>query len=342
MLKPIDFFEKNLIEPSSYDHALPNFTNAYICASISELCYENLVNAEYTDEYYKTAVISKLEQWGLTPEDASKTIFINTDKDEDSTSDTQGLIIFHNEIVFIAFRGSEKNFNDWFTNLQIIKKKSPFSDGRVHRGFLSAFNSIIKKEPDKESDNLFKKHLENIKTSKYIWLTGHSLGGALASIAASYIIKEIKPISGIYTFGSPRVGDTKYRDDLNRKLTYKYWRFIYQNDLVADIPFTTIWGLRSRFLPFGFHREGFMLQLLTNMETKLLRIVYKNGTCKVCHHYHGKKASDHSMECYRNSLLDLACKEKHLEHKQLKMELDNEIYLTDEEINKIEKNKPLI
>ena len=342
MIKLIEYFEPNLTEPSDYDNASPNFTNAYICASISELCYKSSVDAEHTDQDYKAKVISKLEQWGWTSEDAEKTIVIDSreieDEDGDTVPGTQGLIVFYKDIVFIGFRGSEKKFNDWFTNFKFLKKKSPYSKGQVHKGFLKAFNAIIPEGGNAEDS--FKKILEQIRSAKSIWLTGHSLGGALASIAASYLLHSGISLSGIYTFGAPRVGEAEYRDDLNGKLTYKYWRFLNGNDLVPDLPFPGILGLPLNFLPLGFSREGFMLRL-TEQEPQLLRTVYKDGTRKIWDHYDGTNAKDHSMGYYRERLLKLAGKEKNLEPEQLKMELETEIYLNDQEIEEIEKSKPL-
>ncbi|VDM41225.1 unnamed protein product [Toxocara canis] len=71
-----------------------------------------------------------------------------------------------------------------------------------------------------------------------LWITGYSLGGAMASIASTIIVRD-----GIYkaekvklvTFGQPRTGDHKYALTHNKLLYYTY-RVIHQNDIVPHIP----------------------------------------------------------------------------------------------------------
>uniref|UniRef100_A0A0K0FE54 Lipase_3 domain-containing protein n=1 Tax=Strongyloides venezuelensis TaxID=75913 RepID=A0A0K0FE54_STRVS len=71
-----------------------------------------------------------------------------------------------------------------------------------------------------------------------VWITGHSLGGAMASLTAAnigyhkYVSKEkIKAI----TFGEPRVGDFEYSQGFDNVVGYSY-RVIHHRDPVAHIP----------------------------------------------------------------------------------------------------------
>jgi len=77
---------------------------------------------------------------------------------------------------------------------------------------------------------------------KYI-ITGHSLGGALASILAlnttTRVINPVwkNPQSCLITFGQPRVGDQAYADLHDEVIsTFKKLRFVYMADIVARIP----------------------------------------------------------------------------------------------------------
>lgn len=347
MMTPIEYFDPKLIEPSDYHQALPNYINAYICASISELCYKSSVKVQHTDRKYKEKVIASLKKWGWTDEYAEKTIVINSRKieyeNEKIIPGTQGLIIFHQNVVFIGFRGSEKKFNDWFTNFTVSKKssqdyKGKIHDfqGKIHRGFLEAFHAIVPENGVTNAD--FEKIIAEIR-GKQIWLTGHSLGGALASVAASYLLSRDIDIEGIYTFGAPRVGDPEYRDFLNESLTYKHWRFMNENDLVPDLPLPlSFLKIMFNFLPFGFSREGCMLRL-TEGEPELLRTVDRGGTRKRWQTYNGINARDHSMGNYRSRLLKLAIKVNDIKFEDLQMPLENELDLSNEKIKEIENDK---
>ncbi|KAK5979012.1 Triacylglycerol lipase [Trichostrongylus colubriformis] len=71
-----------------------------------------------------------------------------------------------------------------------------------------------------------------------IWVTGHSLGGALASLAASYIISEEQVPSStvqLVTFGQPRVGNVFYAMAHDRQMAYSF-RVTHWRDIVPHIP----------------------------------------------------------------------------------------------------------
>ena len=65
-----------------------------------------------------------------------------------------------------------------------------------------------------------------------IWVTGHSLGGAMASLVAQRLAIDGYPVRAVYTYGSPRAGDRKFRD------AYRLpnYRFVNDNDLVPHLP----------------------------------------------------------------------------------------------------------
>lgn len=308
MKKPIEFFTPVLPEPPNYNKALPYFCNAYICASIAKLARKESVIAAHTNDEYKEAVRKTLTQWGL--DDAEKPVFINS-KEIGGHPGTQGLIFFHNDTAFIVFRSTERKLNDWMTNLNSRQTDCPYTEGRVHRGFLEAFEAIV----IEEGENLpaFEEVIERLQNAKNgVWITGHSLGGALASIAASYLLNSNIRVSGIYTFGAPRVGNDEYRDYLNKRLTYKYWRFMHKSDLVPDVPFPLS---RLKWLPHlavtGYSREGCMLRLTDEGDYyEVLRLVDRNGKRTRLGPYHGSTWDDHSVDFYRDRLLYLARRDK--------------------------------
>ncbi len=127
----------------------------------------------------------------------------------------------HDSIV--VFRGTEPNeWNDIQADANAITALAE-TVGRVHRGF--------KTETD-ELWPLIEKELEANKLPLYF--TGHSLGGAMATICAgrcllSYIHSE--PIE-LHTFGSPRVGCKRY---INHA-PIKHYRWVNNNDIVTRVP----------------------------------------------------------------------------------------------------------
>ena len=68
------------------------------------------------------------------------------------------------------------------------------------------------------------------KGDRTIFLCGHSLGGAIATVCASRLEKDVEEL---YTYGSPRVGGDIFRDNL----LVDHCRVVNNNDMVAKVPF---------------------------------------------------------------------------------------------------------
>lgn len=153
-------------------------------------------------------------------------------------SDTQCLLVTTNKCAIIAFRGSEMNLEDWATNLDVALRKpswDPNAAYRVHTGFDKALEAIWKQLYNELKGRVLSHNLP-------IWLTGHSLGGALATLAALRLHDELlkhgtgATIAGLHTFGQPRVGDTACARALDAQFGKRYFRAINQRDVVPRIP----------------------------------------------------------------------------------------------------------
>ena len=129
--------------------------------------------------------------------------------------------IFENsEHIIIAFRGTEpKQMSDVKADLLAIKRKSK-TEGRVHMGFKLELRKLW---------SSIEGVLQRNK-SKKLWITGHSLGGAMATLCASRL-EEREPI--LYTYGSPRVGGKEFCDGMQ----VTHYRFVNNNDIVTGVPF---------------------------------------------------------------------------------------------------------
>jgi triacylglycerol lipase len=106
--------------------------------------------------------------------------------------DSQAFMAGNAEMIIIAFRGTEPTtLQDWMTDVKIRRKTGPY--GKVHRGFLKGFQVVWP-----EIRSVINKWQTQAQS---LWLTGHSLGGALATLAMASLGEEAKPVNGLYTFG---------------------------------------------------------------------------------------------------------------------------------------------
>jgi len=123
----------------------------------------------------------------------------------------------------LVFRGTEpSDWNDIKADLNVASILAE-TVGHVHRGF--------KKEADDIWGDLEQILLANEKT---LWMAGHSLGAAIATICAARCKLgrfQTQPIE-LYTFGSPRVGDHVFVNHTE----VKHYRWVNNNDLVTRTP----------------------------------------------------------------------------------------------------------
>jgi triacylglycerol lipase len=157
--------------------------------------------------------------------------FVLTATFENTGTDTQGLfgVAFDNTLV-VAFRGTDEKGYDWITNVRFSHQVYPYgnSDSRVkvHRGFITAYKSVRETILEKARQSSFDR----------VMCTGHSLGGALATLAAvdiQYNIAEKEVVC--YTYGAPKVGNKPFASSYNKRVPQTY-RFVNENDIVPKLP----------------------------------------------------------------------------------------------------------
>ncbi|MCB0195573.1 MAG: lipase family protein [Anaerolineae bacterium] len=159
--------------------------------------------------------------------------FVITAKFENKGTDTQGLFgEAHGNTYVVAFRGSEETgIADWITDLKFIPMVYPYGKPNdksmtVHSGFMGAYNSVRE---------AVQKAVKSTKHKQVVFV-GHSLGGALASLAALDTAYNIpgKEIS-CYTYGSPKVGNDNFVKAYN-KLVPNTYRCVNGRDMVPSAP----------------------------------------------------------------------------------------------------------
>ncbi|KAI9148075.1 Lipase (class 3) [Paramyrothecium foliicola] len=133
------------------------------------------------------------------------------------------------EIIF-AVRGS-KTLRNWGTNLDYKGITSLLAPGAwMHRGFYNAWREIARDVRTALFSTIIKYPDYNIV------LTGHSLGGAVVTIAAAYLRAIDRYELDLYTYGQPRVGNSKFSDFISNQ-PGRLYRVTHNNDIVPKMPF---------------------------------------------------------------------------------------------------------
>jgi triacylglycerol lipase len=148
------------------------------------------------------------------------------------STDTHALIVEQPDCVIIAFRGSS-SIRNWITDAEFERNlwKHQLA-AEVHDGFLLAFDSII---------DLLCVQLKTIGLAgRPLFFTGHSLGGALAVLAA-LDFKDLFKIHSVITFGQPRVGDSAFKQLYDAALGDRTYRLVYKEDIVPRVPHLPAW-----------------------------------------------------------------------------------------------------
>lgn len=165
-------------------------------------------------------------------------------------TDTQCAILPGETATTIVFRGSESS-EDWETDFNTKLERAQFdqnvirelivqpqqkiypytgssqSGALMHTGFVTAYFAVRDQIHD---------YIKNNPVSSVI-VTGHSLGGALATLCAvdvQYNFSDRVTIEA-YTFGAPSVGNDGFRDSYNQRVPNSY-RIVHGMDLVPELP----------------------------------------------------------------------------------------------------------
>ncbi|MEO0447847.1 MAG: lipase family protein [Verrucomicrobiota bacterium] len=157
---------------------------------------------------------------------------------------TQGFALELEDRMVLVFRGSDEKA-DWLLNLKIAKT-APWNStyaGRVHKGFHQGLELVWEKAVAP-----FLAHSKD----KPITVVGHSLGGALAVLAAHRIGKE--RLASLFTFGQPLAGDRRFARAQDERSQKRYFRIVNDRDIVARIPPRPIYQ-HAGLLKF-LNREG--------------------------------------------------------------------------------------
>jgi triacylglycerol lipase len=160
---------------------------------------------------------------------------------------TQAFIVADPEKIILTFRGTD-SLRDWIGNFDIDLVGGPLG-GKVHEGFSRALSLVwkdiqltfdaLKPKAVATREQLQKGDMPEVKAPS-LWITGHSLGAALATLAVARLREKDQAVHGLYTFGSPRVGDRDFQEEFNADFRSKAFRFVNKNDAVTRIPMRSL------------------------------------------------------------------------------------------------------
>lgn len=146
-----------------------------------------------------------------------------------SGSVTQAIVYTIHRKCVVAFRGTEvKHINsvaDIISDINFAMVDF-YGKGLVHKGFKLAFDEVLS---EKVGLWTYVQELMDRGAADELYFTGHSLGGALATLAAVYLDSLPHPL---VTFGAPRVGNPEFCSHLPEET----WRFINAGDPVPYLP----------------------------------------------------------------------------------------------------------
>ena len=135
--------------------------------------------------------------------------------------------------IVVSFRGTQAPsiLKNWLgTNLDLGGTlQFPYKDlpkVGLHSGFWKAFQEL------KTEIVVTLREKMRVHPGASILLTGHSLGGALATVAAFELAHAGFPIVVVLNFGSPRVGNIEFVAELH-KLVPQFWRVTHSHDPVG-------------------------------------------------------------------------------------------------------------
>jgi hypothetical protein len=170
-----------------------------------------------------------------------------------SRNSAQAAVVEHRDYICFAFRGTDQ-LADWLDNIQVSRVRALF--GEFHRGFWESnedvfhdmrlhYNALRQRTIDEARKAASRKTKGSkaksgkaplIVNQRPLFFAGHSLGGAMATIASAHFAAEDAAYHATYTFGQPRAMTLETARDFNEWSGKRFYRFHNNNDLVPRVP----------------------------------------------------------------------------------------------------------
>lgn len=151
-------------------------------------------------------------------------------------------IVWNKNEVAVAFRGTEPTeISDVLADLNAWPDDPMIGHGKVHNGFQNELEKLWGDVTKSVTPHLGKK----------LTICGHSLGGAMATIAASRFSMDLE-VHTLFTYGSPRTGTQDFIDAFKH---VRHFRFVNNNDIVPTVPLWLM-GYRHHSTPMYIDFHG--------------------------------------------------------------------------------------
>lgn len=204
-------------------------------------------------------------------------------------TDTQGFAAWSDRLAVIAFRGTT-NLADWLRNMDRSMVRREWAAGRVHLGWSEAVESV---------GGQLRYAVKHMPLGVPLLLTGHSLGGALAVLAAAWLEHDGARPAGVCTFGQPMVGNRAFAESLRAPLL----RVARGRDGVPILPpnrilATSRWCHAGGFAWLNEGRDASGPGAWRDYSRGAARMIQIDGSL-------APQAADHSMEGYYRDLAAL-------------------------------------
>lgn len=239
----------------------------------------------------------------------------------DFTPDVQALWLDSKDLIVLSIRGTEQDsMIDWKTDLatsfQLNHKYLSFWKKNIHSGYERSLE-IMNQWLNAKIEFIFQKypHASNIP----VYITGHSMGGALATIAMTSLIERNKTVpfekrlnlKSVYSFAAPRIGNINYAqyfDKLANESHVNFFRIVNKNDFVTRAPCID-------YVHFGSYlqiiekkkteAQPSAIDILVNpMSKKYHECAYGAATLDSIYNYKSY-INDHRLESYYEILKDI-------------------------------------
>lgn len=185
------------------------------------------------------------------------------------------------KMYIVAFRGSASK-KDWQSNLKVdmipfggtnLKESREIVDSKakethipkVHKGFSEYTDVVLNTLVDSDNDGIMELDLFNeLKNNpnSYLMLTGHSLGGAVATMLAERLVAYGMPKDRMFTvtFGAPAIGNKEFADAYGDKIN-----LLRVTNMADPIPgsLQTFFG---KYTQFGNHLRYKLSPALSEMQ----------------------------------------------------------------------------
>ncbi|MHC4564897.1 MAG: lipase family protein, partial [Planctomycetota bacterium] len=223
----------NLFESSAEGH-IPE--NAYLLALACHYNYHEKLDVVPFEDFkqFQEKYRKLFSTWGIDTFE-----FIQS---SGRAFDTELIVMSPSEgdYVIVVFRGSEriegpvsavKDAILTDANCTMLDVSDNLGEGvTAHEGFWNAFVPV----EDKVVETIEKQG--GFSPGKKLWITGNSLGAALANLCAASLEKKGHDVHAVYTYGAPMCGNEDFRKLYDEELAIECQRYVNDNDIVPLLP----------------------------------------------------------------------------------------------------------